>query len=52
LSTNPASRTTPPDAAVEAYLKNFGYFVEITDANIGGEANICIFQLHQFFKTP
>ena len=30
---------------------NYGYFVEITDANIGGEANICIFQPHQFFKT-
>ena len=31
---------------------NYGYFVEITDANVGGEANICIFQPHQFFKTP
>lgn len=31
---------------------DYGYFVEITDANIGGEANICIFQPHQFFKTP
>lgn len=31
---------------------NYGYFVEITDANIGGEANICIFQPHQFFTTP
>jgi hypothetical protein len=30
---------------------SYGYFVEITDANIGGEANICIFQQHQFFKT-
>ncbi len=33
-------------------LTDYGYFVEITDANIGGEANICIFQPHQFFKTP
>ncbi|SHK52725.1 hypothetical protein SAMN02745216_03620 [Desulfatibacillum alkenivorans DSM 16219] len=31
---------------------DYGYFVEITDANIGGDANICIFQPHQFFKTP
>lgn len=31
---------------------DYGYFVEITDANVGGEANICIFQQHQFFKTP
>lgn len=30
---------------------DYGYFVEITDANVGGEANICIFQEHQFFKT-
>lgn len=30
---------------------DYGYFVEITDANVGGEANICIFQPHQFFKT-
>ena len=30
----------------------YGYFVEITDANISGEANICIFQPHQFFTTP
>lgn len=40
---------------VEEELKpntNYGYFVEITDANVGGEANICIFQPHQFFKTP
>ncbi|KJS31885.1 MAG: hypothetical protein VR64_10195 [Desulfatitalea sp. BRH_c12] len=31
---------------------DYGYFVEITDANVGGEANICIFQPHQFFNTP
>jgi hypothetical protein len=30
----------------------YGYFVEITDANISGQANICIFQPHQFFETP
>jgi hypothetical protein len=31
---------------------SYGYFVEITDANISGQANICIFQPHQFFVTP
>ena len=31
---------------------SYGYFVEITDSNISGEANICIFQPHQFFVTP
>lgn len=31
---------------------SYGYFVEITDSNIAGEANICIFQPHQFFVTP
>jgi len=30
---------------------SYGYFVEITDSNIAGEANICIFQPHQFFTT-
>jgi hypothetical protein len=30
---------------------SYGYFVEITDGNIAGNANICIFQPHQFFKT-
>jgi hypothetical protein len=30
----------------------YGYFVEITDANVAGDANICIFQPHQFFVTP
>lgn len=43
------------EVVVGAELKpnsDYGYFVEITDANIGGEANICIFQPHQFFKTP
>ena len=32
--------------------KSYAYFVEITDSNIGGEANICIFQPHQIFMTP
>lgn len=32
--------------------KTYGYFVEITDANVGGEANICVFQRHAFFATP
>jgi hypothetical protein len=31
---------------------NYAYFVEITDGNIAGEANICIFQPHQIFTTP
>ena len=31
---------------------DYGYFVEITDASVAGQANICIFQPHQFFKTP
>lgn len=25
---------------------SYGYFVEITDSNVSGEANICIFQPH------
>ncbi len=40
--------------AVGAELKphtSYGYFVEITDSNVAGEANICIFQPHQFFQT-
>lgn len=32
--------------------KSYAYFVEITDGNIAGEANICIFQPHQVFVTP
>lgn len=31
---------------------SYAYFVEITDSNIAGEANICIFQPHQIFMTP
>jgi hypothetical protein len=31
---------------------SYAYFVEITDGNIAGEANICIFQPHQIFVTP
>jgi len=31
---------------------SYGYFVEITDANVQSETNICIFQPHQFFTTP
>ena len=31
---------------------SYGYFVEITDGNVQEEANICIFQPHQFFVTP
>lgn len=32
--------------------RDYGYFVEITDANAQGETNICVFQPHQFFTTP
>jgi hypothetical protein len=31
---------------------NYAYFVEITDGNIAGGANVCIFQPHQIFMTP
>jgi hypothetical protein len=30
----------------------YAYFVEITDGNVQGDANICIFQPHQIFTTP
>lgn len=30
----------------------YAYFVEITDANVQGETNICVFQPHQVFRTP
>jgi len=43
------------EVVVETELKpatSYGYFVEITDANVAGEANICFFQPHQFFITP
>lgn len=30
----------------------YAYFVEITDANVQGETNICVFQPHQYFRTP
>ncbi|HPD56854.1 MAG TPA: hypothetical protein P5294_07450 [Smithellaceae bacterium] len=42
------------EVVIETDLKpntSYGYFVEITDGNIAGDANICIFQPHQFFKT-
>ncbi|OLF07645.1 hypothetical protein BLA60_26800 [Actinophytocola xinjiangensis] len=32
--------------------RDYGYFVEITDANAQNETNICVFQPHQFFRTP
>ncbi|WP_150236487.1 hypothetical protein [Nocardiopsis quinghaiensis] len=31
---------------------SYAYFVEITDANVQGETNICVFQPHQVFRTP
>ena len=30
----------------------YAYFVELTDANVQGETNICVFQPHQYFRTP
>jgi len=54
-SNDPGAGLNRNAVVVEKELKpktDYGYFVEITDANVGGEANICIFQPHQFFKTP
>ncbi|SFC45417.1 hypothetical protein [Streptomyces aidingensis] len=31
---------------------DYGWFVELTDANAQGETNICVFQPHRFFRTP
>ncbi|WP_017586001.1 hypothetical protein [Nocardiopsis ganjiahuensis] len=30
----------------------YSYFVEVTDANVQSETNICVFQPHQYFRTP
>lgn len=30
----------------------YAYFVELTDANVQGETNICVFQPHQYFRAP
>lgn len=52
---DPSAGQNRNEVVVSKQLKpntNYGYFVEITDANIAGDANICIFQQHQFFKTP
>lgn len=54
VNNDPKAGQNINDVVVPKELKpntDYGYFVEITDANIGGEANICIFQPHQFFKT-
>lgn len=32
--------------------RSYGYFVEITDGNVQSDANICVFQPHQFFTVP
>ncbi|MFD0203431.1 MULTISPECIES: hypothetical protein [Saccharothrix] len=32
--------------------RSYGYFVEITDGNVQRDANICVFQPHQFFTAP
>jgi len=43
------------EVVIETELKpktSYVYFVEITDANISNDANICIFQPHQIFVTP
>lgn len=31
---------------------SYAYFVEATDANVQSETNICVFQPHQYFRTP
>ena len=52
---DPEAGRTRNAVLVETELKpatSYAYFVEITDANVGGEANICIFQPHQVFVTP
>ena len=54
VKNDPTAGQNRNQVVVDKVLKpqtDYGYFVEITDANIGGEANICIFQPHQFFKT-
>jgi hypothetical protein len=43
------------EVVVNSELKpktDYGYFVEITDSNIAGNANICVFQRHAFFTSP
>ena len=43
------------EVIIEAELKpktSYVYFVEMTDSNIMGDTNICIFQPHQIFVTP
>lgn len=55
VNNDPGAGRNRDRVVVDRELKpqtDYGYFVEITDANIGGEANICIFQPHQFFTTP
>ncbi|TQM85103.1 hypothetical protein FHX81_7573 [Saccharothrix saharensis] len=32
--------------------KSYGYFVEITDGNVQRDADLCVFQPHQFFTVP
>jgi hypothetical protein len=32
--------------------RSYGYFVEITDGNVRGDANIRVFQPHRFFTVP
>lgn len=46
---NRAKVTVPVELKPDS---TYGYFVEITDGNIAGDANYCIFQEHQFFQTP
>lgn len=55
MKNDPKSGLNRNEVIVKKELKPktpYGYFVEITDSNISGEANICIFQPHQFFVTP
>ncbi len=54
VNNDPMAGQNRGEVIIDKELKpdtNYGYFVEITDANVGGEANICIFQEHQYFKT-
>lgn len=55
MKNDPKAGLNRGEVIVKKELKpktHYGYFVEITDGNVSGEANICIFQPHQFFVTP
>lgn len=55
LNNDPKAGLNRGEVIIGSRLKpntSYAYFVEITDSNIAGEANICIFQPHQIFTTP